>query len=437
MPWVQQTFESPASYPYPMIPKRILLKETFLYAVSKTVPGFAGLASVILFMRIIGAEQYGQYSFLLSQWYLIVAIGFGWLNQAQLRYYSKDNTFDDYKAGQIRAFAYSGVISVIVFSVLSIFQPRSIQLWGISIISIISIGGFNYIKTFFQAKLEPKKVIWLTLGQSILALSIPLGLYFLFQKNSFSILMGVGISFLLMTIIFGLKKKVMKHFITDVSKPTKTGKIRVKKWFIYGGPLSIWFAAGLAFPFLDRFFINLYLPGETLGVYAGIQELLTRIFSITIFPLTLALHPRIMNLWNDSKIREAIQTIRWGIGVMLGLAIVLCIVIWLFDTIIFNILTMAIPQINSQYKSLLLPLLSAGFLWQFSFLTHKMLELKEKTHIMVVFLLISLFINMVGNSMYIPHFGVQATANTAFVSALVYCILTGIYSMIVMTKSKN
>ena len=283
-----------------MIPKRILFKETFLYAVSKTVPGFAGLASVILFMRIIGAEQYGQYSFLLSQWYLIVAIGFGWLNQAQLRYYSKDNTFDDYKAGQIRAFAYSGLISVIVFSVLSIFQPRSIQLWGISIISIISIGGFNYIKTFFQAKLEPKKVIWLTLGQSILALSIPLGLYFLFQKNSFSILMGVGISFLFMTIIFGLKKKVMKHFITDVSKPTKTGKIRVKKWFIYGGPLSIWFAAGLAFPFLDRFFINLYLPGETLGVYAGIQELLTRIFSITIFPLTLAIHPRIMNLWNDS-----------------------------------------------------------------------------------------------------------------------------------------
>jgi len=420
-----------------MIPKRILLKETFLYAVSKTVPGFAGLASVILFMRIIGAEQYGQYSFLLSQWYLIVAIGFGWLNQAQLRYYSKDNTFDDYKAGQIRAFAYSGLISVIVFSVLSIFQPRSIQLWGISIISIISIGGFNYIKTFFQAKLEPKKVIWLTLGQSILALSIPLGLYFLFQKNSFSILMGVGISFLLMTIIFGLKKKVMKHFITDVSKPTKTGKIRVKKWFFYGGPLSIWFAAGLAFPFLDRFFINLYLPGETLGVYAGIQELLTRIFSITIFPLTLALHPRIMNLWNDSKIREAIQTIRWGIGVMLGLAIVLCIVIWLFDTNIFNILTMAIPQINSQYKSLLLPLLSAGFLWQFSFLTHKMLELKEKTNIMVVFLLISLFINMVGNSMYIPHFGVQATANTAFVSALVYCILTGIYSIIAFGKLKH
>ena len=130
MPWVQQTFESPASYQYPMIPKRILLKETFLYAVSKTVPGFAGLASVILFMRIIGAEQYGQYSFLLSQWYLIVAIGFGWLNQAQLRYYSKDNTFDDFKSGQIRAFAYSGLISVIVFSVFQQQQKNIILTHG-------------------------------------------------------------------------------------------------------------------------------------------------------------------------------------------------------------------------------------------------------------------------------------------------------------------
>jgi O-antigen/teichoic acid export membrane protein len=188
---------------------------------------------------------------------------------------------------------------------------------------------------------------------------------------------------------------------------------------------------------LDRFFINLYLPGEALGVYAGIQELLTRIFSITIFPLTLALHPRIMNLWNESKKQEAIQTIKWGVGIMIGFVTILLFIMWMFENVIFNIIHLAIPQMSNQHKTLIIPLLSAGFLWQFSFLTHKMLELKEKTHIMVVFLLISLFINMVGNSIYIPHLGVQATANTAFVSALVYCILTSIYSMIAMTKSKN
>jgi len=97
---------------------------------------------------------------------------------------------------------------------------------------------------------------------------------------------------------------------------------------------------------------------------------------------------------------------------------------------------LAIPQINSQYKSLLIPLLSAGFLWQFSFLSHKMLELKEQTKIMVMFLLFSLLINIVGNIIFIPRIGLQATANTAFISALVYCILTGIYSSLAIVKSK-
>ena len=194
-----------------------LLKDTFFYTVSKTVPGLVGLASVILFMRIIGAEQYGKYSFLLSQWYLIVAIGFGWLNQAQLRYYSKDNSHKNYRPGRIRAFAYSGFITLITFSILTYFQPLSLQLWGISMLSIIAMGGFNYIKTIFQARLEPIKVIWLTLFQSVLALLIPLGLLFLFPKSIIAVILGVGLSFLFMTIIMGFKKNVLNNFVPDLT----------------------------------------------------------------------------------------------------------------------------------------------------------------------------------------------------------------------------
>jgi O-antigen/teichoic acid export membrane protein len=65
-----------------------------------------------------------------------------------------------------------------------------------------------------------------------------------------------------------------------------------------------------------------------------------------------------------------------------------------------------------------------------------MLELKEQTKIMVMFLLFSLLINIVGNSVFIPRMGVQATANTAFISALAYCLLTGIYSIMAIVRSK-
>ena len=70
---------------------RILLKETLFYSLSKAVPGILGLISIIIFMRVLGSNIYGQYSFILSQCNLIVALGLGWLNQSILRYYSVDS----------------------------------------------------------------------------------------------------------------------------------------------------------------------------------------------------------------------------------------------------------------------------------------------------------------------------------------------------------
>ena len=147
-----------------MILYKPFLKDTLLYTISKIVPGISGLASVVLFIRLIGVEEYGNYSFFLSQCYLIVAIGFGWLNQSQLRYYNKDKKLDEYIPGQIRAFTYSSIISFIILCVLITTQNFSLKLLVISFISILGIAGFNFLKILYQAKLLPKKVVWLTLS---------------------------------------------------------------------------------------------------------------------------------------------------------------------------------------------------------------------------------------------------------------------------------
>ena len=73
-----------------MIHQLTVFRDTFYYAISKIVPGLSGLVSVVFFIRIVGPEEYGKYSLFLAQCNLIVAIAFGWLNQANLRYFSKD-----------------------------------------------------------------------------------------------------------------------------------------------------------------------------------------------------------------------------------------------------------------------------------------------------------------------------------------------------------
>ena len=38
----------------------LLIKDSFKYSVTKIIPGIMGLLAVIVFIRMIGAEEYGK-----------------------------------------------------------------------------------------------------------------------------------------------------------------------------------------------------------------------------------------------------------------------------------------------------------------------------------------------------------------------------------------
>ena len=387
-------------------------------------------------MRIAGATQYGQYSYLLAQCNLIVALGFGWLNQAQLRYYSKDSFHSHYKINQIKAILISVIFSLLILSILVFYQSLSMKIWIVSIMTISSMGCFNYLKTFYQAKFLPKKIIFLTGFQSLLGLLFALILMVLMGYNKISLLLGLAFSFIIIIIIMIISEIKNISFTNLYIKENKKNFSLIKKWFNYGSPLSLWFAAGLTLSYLDRFYINHHLPSAELGMYASIQELLNRSFSITLFPFTLALHPRIMNLWNKSKVNEVTQLILQSIFLMLSVGTIILFIVWQYNDLIFLVIQKIIPQLNIESKLLIVPLLCSGLLWQLSLLTHKMLELKEKTKFMIIAIIPSLIINIFGNSYFLPKLGVIATAYTAFFSALIYCMLTSIYSIYSINKLK-
>jgi O-antigen/teichoic acid export membrane protein len=72
------------------------IKESFTYSLTKIIPGILGFFSVIIFLRLLGPEEYGLYSML----FLLVQISsffcFGWFRQALLRYYSRLSSNTDY-----------------------------------------------------------------------------------------------------------------------------------------------------------------------------------------------------------------------------------------------------------------------------------------------------------------------------------------------------
>src|SRR6266480_6948358 len=80
-------------YAWPVLRERVLARElrplildTVRYAWSKVLPGAAGLVSVMIFVRLLGEEEYGRYALGLSLATVGASFSTGWLSQATLRY---------------------------------------------------------------------------------------------------------------------------------------------------------------------------------------------------------------------------------------------------------------------------------------------------------------------------------------------------------------
>src|SRR3989454_12284475 len=63
-----------------------LFRDAFNYLLSKVVPGLMGLLSVLVFVRLVGYEQYGRYAVVFA-FVMAWASGMaGWLSQGILRF---------------------------------------------------------------------------------------------------------------------------------------------------------------------------------------------------------------------------------------------------------------------------------------------------------------------------------------------------------------
>src|SRR2546426_12460198 len=66
-----------------------LFRDAFNYFLSKVVPGLMGLLSVLVFVRLVGYEQYGRYAVVFA-FVMAWASGMaGWLSQGILRFQSQ------------------------------------------------------------------------------------------------------------------------------------------------------------------------------------------------------------------------------------------------------------------------------------------------------------------------------------------------------------
>jgi len=384
-----------------------------------------GLLAVIVFIRMIGAEEYGKYSVQLSFLMASSAFTVGWLNQSTLRYYSKYQ--NDQQLPQI--FFIGLVFSLLLGSLILVIgslvtvHNQKFPLTSIGLTLFLALCFFQFLSAVLRSQLRPNVVIIVTALQSILGLVLPLLLLWVLSPNHKYLLLGLAGSYIALPLVFlALNIDRFKIFWPIAHDSRHHYKLILSKFFRYGFPLSLWFGISLSLPFLDRFFIEYFYSFEVTGIYASFTDLVIRIFSILVFPLTLAAHPRIMSAWNNNNQSAAFTIWRKALQYQLGIFIILMAIVIIFTDQIFSLLMVALPELNISYSYLLIPILIGGFLWQFALLCHKPLEMDQRTKLMVVLMLAALCVNLIGNIVYLPHYGIIATAYTYMASAGVYII---------------
>tara|TARA_B100001142_G_scaffold279723_1_gene290523 strand:- start:473 stop:1729 length:1257 start_codon:yes stop_codon:yes gene_type:complete len=403
-----------------------LFRDTLYYSISKIIPGLAGLISVVLFFRLIGPEEYGKYSIIFLFTNLIAAFSFGWLNQSILRYRSKYSSsmkiLNPISLGFI-----IGTIPVIIFVIITsalefpaIFSNKYI------IFLALSIGFFNIVKSIFQSDELPNKVILITSYQSILMIICSITILKLFESTAESLILGVSFGYLIPILPYS-------NFFS-IKVFTKKNIKRINPFFNYGAPLSIWLGISLSLNFLDRYFIEYYYGSSIMGSYAGLSEFIIRIFSIFIFPLTLAVHPILMNKWNRNKnIHEFFIKLFKASMIQIIIFLIMLIPLLVFNDNFFYLITIMIPELDASMKEIMIPIFIGGFLWQLALVLHKPLEIEERTLIMVVCIMFSLVINLIVNIFFLPKFGIIATAYTMILSASIYILS----SILLSTSFRN
>jgi O-antigen/teichoic acid export membrane protein len=403
-----------------------LIRDAFNYFLSKIVPGVMGFLSVLVFVRMVGVEQYGRYAVVfafVTAWASGIA---GWLSQGILRFQSQWR-----EPGEAENFLRSAVAGTILsvgvggFALVVGTQAFGVQKGWPLLISLALLSGlivYAVAISRFQASLRSAKVLQFEAVRSVSCFAIPVALLWVTRFRDYRLLLlGIALGYLLL-LAGAIFSRAKDH--ADAGRSWQPSlslgqrKILVELWR-FGWPVALWMLCQQSLVVSDRYFLQKFSGYSEAGVYASMYDVIVRSFSLLFMPITLAVHPLVMNRWNAGNRKHALTAIRAGVKyqslmfIPIGLSLAV-LAPW--------VSRLVLGKASAEATGIVLPLAVGGFLWQVCLLSHKPLEILYQTKRMLAGILIALAINVGGNWLLVPRFGYRASAYLTVASSATYLL---------------
>ena len=392
------------------------------YGLGKIIPGLLLFMAVPLWTRIFGPEQYGFYSIAWSVALFSSSLFTGWIRQALLRHTGNEGaTLRSLPRWTIPA---ASVLSSVPVALLVAVQLRHVGDGRTFIISAILFTVINSAYTVLQASAQRQaRSTTYTLAEIVrvggavlasLAVQKLLGL-----EGGTSILIGFCLSSI--SAVGVLQWRQIAKSKLHSYRPERTrGDSTLATFWRYGWPMAIWLAASTLLLYQDRVIIGSILGPAAAGEYAAVADLIVRGFAMVSFPLTMVSHPLIMGAWNRGEASSALVINRTFKRYLIGLSVVIVLSGCLFgQSVLELILDIRITE------PLLVPLLLIGAaLWQLGLMTHKELEVENRTRLMAILIVSVATSSAVINAFLTAQSGIVGPAAVFAAGAGAYVLIT-------------
>ncbi|MCX7928960.1 MAG: oligosaccharide flippase family protein [Patescibacteria group bacterium] len=412
-----------------------LLKDTFNYIPARIIPAALGVISVAVFTRFFPPNEYGKYMLIFTTTTLLTVISSHWVGQAILRYRAQYVVAKESKIF-IKYFFYTMLLitAALIFFAAILYFPFNPylkdyrQYYVISFLIVVSNVWFNNLLSLLQADLKSFQFSIYTILNSVLKFVLSLLLVLFISRDIIHLLTGYFLSVFLLIVpmIFAVQcdgRFAEKQYENNHNKKAMKFFVFLKQIFAYGVPMIGWFLGAELLSSLDRYMLQFLRDTAEVGIYTCNYNLVSSAISLVAMPLLTAAHPIIMEIASTKTVNST-EYIQNMIKLFSRYFLILSLPILSFFIAYSSEFADVFLGVEFRSGNIILPIILGGlFTWCFAMFGHKGLELRGKTNVMLLFMLLSISAKIVLNFLFAPKFGYIATAISTLVCFLLYALL--------------
>ncbi|KKC33818.1 oligosaccharide flippase family protein [Devosia psychrophila] len=384
-----------------------MLRQASTYLAANIIAAALGLASVVIFTRIMTPAEYGIYIVGFSAAALISSLLFGGIKSSIVPFTAEGGV--DIRLTAAIPFAVLVLLIPLLYFGIIAFAPSLSTYLLPAIFLAFAIGAFEFCLEIFRARQQTTLYLIATIVRAAAALVFSLVLILVFGWGGVGLLISISLSYVIAGLIFS--REIWRAPLKPFDKKLFQGIIA------FGLPMTISGAVFMLQALLDRFTVASLMGEHAAGIYGASADLVRQIILFPGVAIGSAIAPIAVRLLakssNQEVDRHLVESTELLLAVLAPATVGLTIVAHKLSFFVFG-------EDFRQAAAVLIPIISVAWLLRsISYqLIHVSFQMTRKPSLLILQGVGTLLVNGALLAVFVPNFGLIGAAWSVLVSEL-------------------